>query len=570
MDAPALGLARLPPDAPLARVLPLGPELSCEWNLRDDEVVLVLGCAPGPAKYFGITPYLYRAYQGASTRTLFASLGDSLSAGVAGDVTTTDASASAAAGGLPPARRFARLATSGTGPIPRDSNGRLGVTRDADANCWNGQFAVAVGKHRATLDRAVEILRGRGLQEVFAAGGDGLYNTTPVTAYGLSRQVGASGAFGGLVGGLGPGAVATHAMVLRHAVPRDEAAWDAYASNPPFVVARLTPKRRPLFPSPFPKQTLIARETADERALRGAVTAVANRIAAFFREGGGFSSDSETPWTAVASAAESGPQVLFDNGQSCVDVGWNCGGDNRDTTYLRGPSFGLPSDRSAAFVVGVNHAATGNAFYSTVAAYVAGRNLGVAAADDSMFERTAIGWGRLAGVAEADAAKLYVVALARRCPPAEAEEEEETEEEEEGEGRDPGGGGGRGRGGRAVISSLLGGALCVEVPETGFPSASREDELVVWERPYAHLGTTVGPWWSRLALPAVVSVDARPGIGIGFDPGAFDPGEWWDPILPEASFNLTSVLANFTNFTNVTGGGALSGGVEIEELLETF
>jgi hypothetical protein len=106
----------------------------------------------------------------------------------------------------------------------------------------------------------------------------------------------------------------------------------------------------------------------------------------------------------------------------------------------------------------------------------------------------------------------------------------------------------------------------VEVPETGFPSASREDELVVWERPYAHLGTTVGPWWSRLALPAVVSVDARPSLG-AFD---FDPGEWWDPILPEASFNLTSVLANFTNVTNVTGGGALSGGVEIEELLETF
>jgi hypothetical protein len=114
----------------------------------------------------------------------------------------------------------------------------------------------------------------------------------------------------------------------------------------------------------------------------------------------------------------------------------------------------------------------------------------------------------------------------------------------------------------------------VEVPETGFPSASREDELVVWERPYAHLGTTVGPWWSRLALPAVVSVDARPGIGIGIgigpSLGAFDPGEWWDPILPEASVNLTSVLANFTNFTNVTGEGALSGGVEIEDLLETF
>jgi hypothetical protein len=493
-------------------------------------------------------------------------LGDSLSAGVAGDA-TTDASA---AGGLPHARRFARLATSGTGPIPRDSSGRLGVKRDADASCWNGQFAVAVGKHRATLDRAVEILRRRRLQEVFAAG-DGLHDT-PVTAYGLSRQVGASGALGGLVGGLGAGAVATHAMVLRHAVPRDRAAWDAYAANPPFVVARLTPRRRPLFPSPFPKQTLIARETADERALRGAVTAVANRIAAFFRsanadaEGGGFSSSSER-WTYVANAAESGPQVLFDNGQSCVDVGWNCGGDNRDTTYLRGPSFGLPSDRSAAFVVGVNHAATGNAFYSTVAAYVAGRNLGVAAADDGMFERTALGWGRLAGVAEADAAKLYVVALARRCPPAEAEEEEE------GEGRDPGGGGGGG-GGRAAASSLLGGALCVEVPETGFPSASREDELVVWERPYAHLGTTVGPWWSRLALPAVVSVDARPGIGIGIgigpSLGAFDPGEWWDPILPEASVNLTSVLANFTNFTNVTGGGALSGGVEIEELLETF
>ena len=86
LDTPALGLAK-PNEAELerlrqtARVLPdasNGASFSCEWRLKEHEVVLVVGCTPPPAKYFGITPYVYKSYDGGQVQTLFASAGDTL------------------------------------------------------------------------------------------------------------------------------------------------------------------------------------------------------------------------------------------------------------------------------------------------------------------------------------------------------------------------------------------------------------------------------------------------------------------------------------------------------------
>ena len=83
LEAPALGLARpsLDDERTIARVLPDGPDLSCEWRLGDADVVVVVGCTPPPAKYFGLTSYVYRSYEAGVVRTIFGSLGDTLSVG---------------------------------------------------------------------------------------------------------------------------------------------------------------------------------------------------------------------------------------------------------------------------------------------------------------------------------------------------------------------------------------------------------------------------------------------------------------------------------------------------------
>lgn len=474
LDAPALGLAK-PSEAELerlrqtARVLPDasgGARFSCEWRLREDEVVLVMGCTPPPAKYFGITPYVYKSYDGGQVRTLFASAGDTLSMG--GDefgVAT-----------------FSRLGTS-AGRVPPTSDGTLGVLRDVRS--WNATFAAAFGGHRNTLKESIDALtnalRAENENEnenVSIPGVEALAN-----AYGLSRVSG----------------VKTRALMIRHAVPSDAARWRAYAEAPPLIVMRLTPKRSPTFPAPFPRASLIQRETFDERLLASSVALVADRVAAFFERGGFDASGAVThahahegseknswfdvPGRYTTRTISTSAQVLFDNGYRCVDVSWNCGGDNRDTTYVNGPRFRLPDDSTVAYVIGANHVATKNAVYANVAVYDPARKLGVLAIDDGEFENTAERWTRDTP-AERDAPRLFVVALARKCPS---------------------GDGGISRN-RSNRSRTLDGALCVEVPSDGFPSASPTAELAVWERPYCHAETTVGPWWSRLATPTVVLV----------------------------------------------------------------
>ena len=443
LSAPALGLASSSSAAAaMQRVIPDGSDgsdASCELSLRPDEVIAVIGCTPPRAKYFGLTPYLHRVYQAGSVRTAFASLGDSLSAGVAGGFDGDDS------------RYFTRLSTA-AGTVPR---GGGGVLRGVD--CFDRGFAALFGLSRTTLDRAADALASSGAVPGGAAA---------INSYGLSTQN------GGLLTSYD---AVTHAVLLRHAVAEDERLWDAFANDPPFVVLRLTPRRAPMFLRPFPRASLIPRETLDERPLLPAVTAVASAVASHFSSVGDFVTTQNT-----------GAQILFDNGQQCIDTTWNCGGDNRDTTYIRGPTFRIPSNDVVVYVVGVNHATTGNAHYANLAVYNQARNLGVVAVDDASYENTAVEWLR-GTVYEDDAPSLYAVAFARTCPDGARR-------------RDVPGLHGR------VGGRMPDGTLCVEVPATGFPSAAADEDLVVMERPYNTLGTTVGPEWNTLALPVVVTV----------------------------------------------------------------
>lgn len=531
LDLPALGLAKpsredfsdelfnLTRTDQSARVLPDGgggAAFSCEWRLREPEVVLVVGCTPPPAKYFGITPYVYKSYDAGIVRTLFASAGDTLAVG--GD----DGSGTA---------RFARLGTSAA-RVETKADGTMGVVRDV--RCWNSTFAAAFGGHTRVLRDAIDVLRTH-------AGSSVPFIENALNAYGLSRQTG----------------VKTRALMIRHAVPANARDWAAYAESPPFVVMRLTPRRAPIFPAPFPRAPLIRRETFDETPLASSIALVAERAAALFRAGGveattfgldaffegfeGFARDEgnqekdsrntwfdDVPGTYETQIVPSPPaQILFDNGQRCVDTAWNCGGDNRDTTYVNGPRFSLPDDRTVAYVVGANHAATGNAVYANVAVYDPARKLGVLAIDDGEFKNTAAAWTE-GTPAERDAAKLFVVALARKCPPGPGVFSVDDSGDANSTTRrlfDDGADASPARGARR--SRMPDGTLCVEVPSEGFPSASPDAELAVWARPYCHAETTVGPWWSRLATPTAVLVrrtgDAPSSAGTTFPfPDALD------------------------------------------------
>ena len=532
LDLPALGLAKpsredfsdelfnLTRTDQSARVLPDGgggAAFSCEWRLREPEVVLVVGCTPPPAKYFGITPYVYKSYDAGIVRTLFASAGDTLAVG--GD----DGSGTA---------RFARLGTSAA-RVETKADGTMGVVRDV--RCWNSTFAAAFGGHTRVLRDAIDVLRTH-------AGSSVPFIENALNAYGLSRQTG----------------VKTRALMIRHAVPANARDWAAYAESPPFVVMRLTPRRAPIFPAPFPRAPLIRRETFDETPLASSIALVAERAAALFRAGGveattfgldaffgdnpgfGFARDEgnqekdsrntwfdDVPGTYETQIVPSPPaQILFDNGQRCVDTAWNCGGDNRDTTYVNGPRFSLPDDRTVAYVVGANHAATGNAVYANVAVYDPARKLGVLAIDDGEFKNTAAAWTE-GTPAERDAPKLFVVALARKCPPGPGVFSVDDSGDANSTTRRLFDDGADASPARARRSRMPDGTLCVEVPSEGFPSASPDAELAVWARPYCHAETTVGPWWSRLATPTAVLVrrtgDAPSSAGTTFPfPDALD------------------------------------------------
>ena len=51
--------------------------------------------------------------------------------------------------------------------------------------------------------------------------------------------------------------------------------------------------------------------------------------------------------TYTTTIKRTGAQFVFDSGQDCINTGWNCGGDNRDTTYIKGPNFYIPDDDTA-------------------------------------------------------------------------------------------------------------------------------------------------------------------------------------------------------------------------------
>lgn len=376
-------------------------------------------CAPPPARYLGLTPYLHTVERNGSTYTVFASLADSASAG-----TSSQESGAVA---------FSRL-NSSAGGVQRGDFSRTTMP-------FGAEVAVLMSPSPAAM-RAVAALLTPLLQP-----------TTHKTLFPVpGKQWSPS---------------STYSLLQRVAMPYDTAAWAAWIAAPPVAAWLVTPKlpeklrSLPLYPPPL----LIDKEGFDESYLKLALDVLSVSIKQLFAAAGSAVSLTDN---AVADPRQSG--------KACIDLLINCGGDNRDTTYvLARPSFQLPADAtSMAIIVGVNHQKTGNGVYSNLAVYDSAAHLGLVAVTDALLVLNS----RILDNTPyaSSAASLYAVVLTRDCA-------------------------------AVQLPPLLASITCLQVPTSGWPRAPAAHWLSVLERPYAALDTSVGPAPSALVGPQVILVN---------------------------------------------------------------
>jgi len=406
LDSPNIDFAKITSSAAATArgVLPL----SCEWPLREDEAIVLYGCTPDTMAYFAITPYLYTISPRTPTESLvFASLGDSFS------LAQNDRGDSA----------FSRLSTELA--ILQD-----GLIHRSTKAPWNASFALVLSRNRQVLDVTANALRARGMA---------------VNTFGIPPPP------------AGATMDSTYTVLLRGAVPLSKESWSEWMRDPRLSAVRLIVKdvvARDVFQPP----TLITRQTVDETGFAATHDALVSAVRAHVASAPGRS--------AVVSRSPR-PQLVADNSNACVLSRINCGGDNRDTNYIRSSSITLANDEDIAFAVGFLHTASGNAHYTSLALYSQSRRLAVVSVEDAELRGTANDW---LGGDQSALENFYVVAFARDCS--------------------------------AHVLPYR--TPCVDVPSVGFPSVALSEAVQLWERPYSTVATTIGPWWRSLILPAVV------------------------------------------------------------------
>lgn len=193
----------------------------------------------------------------------------------------------------------------------------------------------------------------------------------------------------------------TFAFIIRLNFFQDPLAGNAFVSNPPGTILRITPIE-PVEPDPYPVPQLRVRGTGNTSELNLMPALNELRAAILARYGN-------------LSAADMGTQVWLytpAQGYDGIQRGVNVFGPNRDAFYLNSTTFTLGSDPDEFLIVyGVNHAATGKAIYSNFALYGADILNGVGCVNSQ----------NLSGTSEEflpgnPAAKyLYVWKVARNC-----------------------------------------------------------------------------------------------------------------------------------------------------------
>jgi hypothetical protein len=394
-----------------------------QWPLAQTEVIAVWLCVPPMARYIGWTPYMMMRKRAEKTYTVFASMADTSSAGM------SDFNSSLA--------WYSRLQSSaGQGALP-----------------WGHDAVLLLGSDTHAVAAARQLIEPL----MVSAGG--------ITSWIIPKRFSPAEM---------PGS--TYSLLQRYALPANASAWAAWMTAPPVAVWSLTmPTNVSASDTTNDAAPLIPKRGFTELYLEGAVVALAGLVASRFNA---------TGTAALFDASQPNP---LESGFPCVQACINCGGDNRDTTYVTSlPLFKLPlGSESFAVLVGVNHARAGNGAYSSVSVYDSDIRLGVMAVTDNFMSGTANSW--LKGTPhERYASKLYVIAVSRTCGP--------------------------------NINAVFPGESCMRVPSAGFPSVKPEHSVRLVERPYAAMdGSNVGPDPHVLVLPKLVLVNVQSYSGVEDD-----------------------------------------------------
>lgn len=342
----------LPDD--LGASLGLPSERSPVWKLRPDEAVVVVGHTPPPLRYFSVMSYLVKRYfpadaQGpAGYRTHWNNFGEQES--------------------------HLTLHTAGT------PNGAAG-------DPWRSLFVYILAADRTIDARVREAARTAGYAPP-------IMNTEPMpqSLLRMGDQPGDDG----------------FAMVWRTAHPENDAELEAWKTDPPLRVFKITPNTEPpegMSGDPFPIPGFRARSTGEtEFGLLPAVRELRQAIL-----------DNHSDWAAEEFVSEVGFNF---GGIHCFEWDINCLGPSMNALYLWNTD-GIGTLGPDDFVVayGVNHRLTGMATYMNISMYgmtkhVTNDSVDSAGGDGDQLVGTAADY-LPAGQPGVD--KLYAYKFARDC-----------------------------------------------------------------------------------------------------------------------------------------------------------
>lgn len=188
-------------------------------------------------------------------------------------------------------------------------------------------------------------------------------------------------------------------LVMRYALPVDEAAADVWKSDLPMIFLRIRDKDTTRAPEPFAEVVMDQKEVNPEAPLREDLVRLVGAVKVGMGQPAASTMafiDLETTWDLV--------------GPHCIGRGMNCLADIQDTSYHMTGAQGIDNDELYA-VVGTVGTETENATYVSLGMYQASIALGVASLTQQGLKGTADAY---AGVV-ADTDKFFVYYLARDC-----------------------------------------------------------------------------------------------------------------------------------------------------------
>lgn len=202
---------------------------------------------------------------------------------------------------------------------------------------------------------------------------------------------------------LGLGSKADDFMILmRYAMPQDEAAGEAWRKDVPLAILRIRSKNPAHVAQPFPQLPRDQRVAKSELELSASVDALVAAVKQMWNQ-------PSAPDSAFFSLLETVDLL----GEHCLKRPMNCLGDTADADYQVSQTAQLDSGEVLA-AVGTLGTATGNATYTSLSVNRIPELVGAANLSDTDLAGTAEGYAENEGVGDASK-KLYVRYFARDC-----------------------------------------------------------------------------------------------------------------------------------------------------------